>query len=236
MVEEQWLESYAPRMKLHTAHNITSNHITFITTHQLLLSPVKINISGQLQFLCVHEEYGVASVSVRKWTLHYTVKPTWSQQGRVKQLESISGTHDDNSIVRGVKTVHAGQYLVQRIFLFAIHGSHTTRSNYSMRSNIKEIHSVTVRIRKHIVQYIWRIVGLAKQVTSYLPMESISSMNTMQGAIEREREIEGGKEREWVSERERKRERKYEESVRELDSSCTSGTLQFDWVPQILSN
>ena len=72
--------------------------------------------SGRQEHLLQHLLYSTLLVSTR---LHSSNALSYSVP--------VSSCHDNDAIVAGVQAVHAGQYLIQSVFLLTVHRSHTTR-------------------------------------------------------------------------------------------------------------
>ena len=76
---------------------------------------IQVHLGGHFGFFCVYLKYFLSSTDIRDGDNNLTVKTSRPEQGRVKDIWSVGGRHDDDTVI-GFKTIHLNQELVQSLF------------------------------------------------------------------------------------------------------------------------
>ena len=100
----------------------------------------------------VHAQNLLAAANVGQRYIHLPVKAAGAQQGGIKNVRAVGGSHDDDAQV-GLKAVHFHQHLVQRLLAFVIAAAQTRAALAAHGVNFvdeDDARRVFLRVFKHV--------------------------------------------------------------------------------------
>src|SRR5207244_2140441 len=85
---------------------------------------VQVNVLSERNLLGVNAKHFLAATDIRTAHDHAAVETAGTQQRRVKNIRTVSGSHQDHAVV-GLKTVHLDEQLVQRLLTLIVTAAQT---------------------------------------------------------------------------------------------------------------